>query len=699
MNLFSDKAADAPGRAAKDAPAPGDATPGDARPGTGETAGSAPAGSAPAGTEAPASLPILDYAAYYEAAETPLPPPAPEPQPGAASTRRTRRAAGDAETGDADARPGGTAGAGAGAGGAEADAGAGRRPGPPPRIAAGTGWALLLALSAVAAALAAALLGTTQIFMSEMIHDVLHLIDGARRIAVGQVPHVDFHTPLGRLSFQPVTWAAELFGLNWDRAILAANGLVAAALLPLLVWAGRSRLGFWPGLGLGIFCLYLCFALTWRFDYEASTLAMSYNRWGWALALPLSVLMIVPPRMQSRRAADWVDAVLIGLGAAALVWLKITYAAGVALLWLAWAAAGGRRMVALRSVLVGIPAIVIPAIIVAGGPGAAIGMAEGYFGDLMDVRNSNIRASAGAPPLAILAAPVHAPLAIIWVVAGLLLLKAGLRRSALMWFAAMAGTTLIAWQNYGNNQVGLVGLAACLPVFAVVIGAVRPDVKLAGIPADTALRAMTVAVALVAAQQVLLLNRSIFVGYREADGLREHPFVALGAPDLAIKTSLSGVVAEQSIVPPRTAPENLAPDQRRRELFGTLGARTLGGREFPDCTVRRGIPQVQEALQEAIAARPALQGRTILVADIVNHMWMSVGAPPQEGVQIWQYSPHGDTIAEAELFAVPTCAIDTSNRNQAIDEALARGDRLTSVLSLPLWEVFETAPALPAPGN
>jgi hypothetical protein len=58
-----------------------------------------------------------------------------------------------------------------------------------------------VAMTAFAVVLTAALLIPGKTFVTTMPQDVFIFIDGAYRLAHGQVPHLDFQTPLGALGF------------------------------------------------------------------------------------------------------------------------------------------------------------------------------------------------------------------------------------------------------------------------------------------------------------------------------------------------------------------------------------------------------------------------------------------------------------------------------------------------------------------
>ena len=72
--------------------------------------------------------------------------------------------------------------------------------------------------------------------------DTLHLADIVLRMAeFGQVPHLDFMTPLGILSVAPIAWFVEA-GINLGHAFFMAQLLVAGLLFVPAAYAAGTRL-------------------------------------------------------------------------------------------------------------------------------------------------------------------------------------------------------------------------------------------------------------------------------------------------------------------------------------------------------------------------------------------------------------------------------------------------------------------------
>lgn len=155
------------------------------------------------------------------------------------------------------------------------------------------------------------------------INDVLIFLDGAQRIAVGQVPNRDFHTALGPLVFY-IPAAGYLLSGNFGAAMPTGMAVLLVAFIPAMVRILPSRLSPPLAIGLAAFLVLLLAApinlgsAIWQLSF-----AMFYNRIGWA-ALGLLLVMYLVPANQTGK-ADLAD----GLAAAFLLlvqfYAKATY--------------------------------------------------------------------------------------------------------------------------------------------------------------------------------------------------------------------------------------------------------------------------------------------------------------------------------------------------------------------------------------
>ena len=157
--------------------------------------------------------------------------------------------------------------------------------------------------------------------------DIFFLLDGGYRVLQGQVPHRDFSSAWG-----PITYLVEAGGLLLSGMRPAGVGYASAVFGAMVAaWAymiGRARFSSGKALLLGIYTLLLMtapFSLGWgalNFSH-----AMVYNRYGYAL---LGIVLVecathIGHRNLTRRQAA-LGALSTGVAFALLLFLKVSYA-------------------------------------------------------------------------------------------------------------------------------------------------------------------------------------------------------------------------------------------------------------------------------------------------------------------------------------------------------------------------------------
>jgi hypothetical protein len=154
--------------------------------------------------------------------------------------------------------------------------------------------------------------------------DVFVLIDGAWRISNGQIPHTDFHNPIGAL-----VYAVFAFGMRIDGPSLQALAYGNSIFLSLVgLWTmaiSYKRLTPVFGLILTTFIVVLLAATRpLGYDVETTTYAMLYNRYGWALLSILMIQLLLAPKSEAARFAVF-DSLSAGLLLGLLFFCKITF--------------------------------------------------------------------------------------------------------------------------------------------------------------------------------------------------------------------------------------------------------------------------------------------------------------------------------------------------------------------------------------
>lgn len=159
--------------------------------------------------------------------------------------------------------------------------------------------------------------------------DVAVLLDGGWRIVSGQIPHTDFHNPIG-----PLAYLLVAFGMKVARpatsSIAYGTVLLMAILLPCSWRTASRRL---PSAVAFLVVLFLGFYLVTPrppgYGIFETTYAMIYNRQAYVLLFLLVLSVFLRPRNPSSVLA-WSDGLLVGILLALLLYCKITYF-GVAL--------------------------------------------------------------------------------------------------------------------------------------------------------------------------------------------------------------------------------------------------------------------------------------------------------------------------------------------------------------------------------
>jgi len=183
-------------------------------------------------------------------------------------------------------------------------------------------WKLLAILAVFLVVEAVLLLAPGRLAISGHEVDVLHATEAAMRLSMGQMQHVDFMTPLGILAFKPIAFFLDL-GLGISTANIAGNILIGLCFLPFLIWVGIRRLGDGLAVWFGILSLVMITAVVYGGEQATVSMSMHYNRWGWAAAFVLSMLILLPEQGEVSRPR--IDGIVIGAMLGFLLLLKVTF--------------------------------------------------------------------------------------------------------------------------------------------------------------------------------------------------------------------------------------------------------------------------------------------------------------------------------------------------------------------------------------
>jgi hypothetical protein len=180
-----------------------------------------------------------------------------------------------------------------------------------------------LAILGVALVCAAVLALPGRTMTAAFINDVLIFLDGAHRVAMGQVPNRDFHTALGPLVFYIPAIGYWLSG-SFGAAMPLGMAVLVVAFVPAMIHVATSRLRPMLSVALaGFLILILAAPINLGSPIGLLSFAMFYNRIGW-VAIGLLLVMYLAPTARTRR-GDLLDCASASFLLLIQIYTKVTY--------------------------------------------------------------------------------------------------------------------------------------------------------------------------------------------------------------------------------------------------------------------------------------------------------------------------------------------------------------------------------------
>ena len=519
------------------------------------------------------------------------------------------------------------------------------------------GIVLGVALAVAAVVLAALPFLKGAFFIGKHEGDTLHLADIVLRMAeAGQLPHLDFMTPIGIGAVWPIAAFVQA-GLGMGHAIFAAQAAVAALLFLPALRVALSRFSGALSWGFAFYLMVLCLALV-HGEAEASiSISMHYNRWAWALAYLAIPLAMLAPLGTPR---PWLDGALIGLAMAGLVLIKVTYFVAFAPPVLIALLARKQGWMILSAVLSGLAV----AVVVTGLLGVDFWLA--YLKDLQSVAGSETRPAPGHPLGSILAAPAYVAGTLTLVAAIIFLRQSGRMIEGMVLLFLLPGAIYVTWQNFGNDPQWLV-------LLALLAFALRPDeyvVNGFGWRMSEALRIVGIVAVTLGASSILNLMWSPF-RHLSMDEEKAVPLLS------ALPAHHDILVQEPRVyrVSYRTAADGPG------TAYAAYNARAdwpeptvLNGETLLDCELAAGYNAWFETVVKDLEAN-GQSGSSVLVADLFSALWLYGDLRPVAGAAPWYY---GGTpgIRAADHVLVPLCPTGLNVRTGMVKALEDAGWRL-----------------------
>lgn len=483
------------------------------------------------------------------------------------------------------------------------------------------------------------------LYLSQHEGDALHLMQILTLMADGWQPHRDFMTPIGVLAFWPITSLIEQ-GVSAGMALMLAQSLLALALMPAILWLAASRLRFWPAMLMAASTLVLVLALVHGETGRYVSVSMHYNRWAWALAIPVVLTAVLKP--QYRRSAI-ADGLLIGAGFLALALLKVTYVIG--LLPAVLVALSMRRQV--LTIAVGLIVVTLGIVLV--NQIFGVRFFWDYIGDLLTVLQSSTRPFPGEPWQVLVWAPEYVAGIVLLIFAVVTVRQAGRGVEGMALLLLTPGFLYITYQNFGNDPQWLM-------IVSVILFSVGPARKLAngwGWELKPAIRVAGLVALVLAVPGFVNMAYSPFRHL-----LSQSSDYGQMLPDLPVARDVFARTARDEKAEARIAAGPLMgyPDRRQTPPEDAV---SFNGEVLPKCRISRGMLATHRNYARTVAPYLDAPDDQIFVADIFSALWtMGAGAAP-DGLAPWNY---GQTqgFQTAEFLMVPRCATSPKVRRAVL---------------------------------
>ncbi|SMX44020.1 DUF2029 domain-containing protein [Actibacterium lipolyticum] len=493
--------------------------------------------------------------------------------------------------------------------------------------------------------------------------DTAHLLDLALRLAGGAQPHTEFMTPLGVLSYAPISFFLNM-GAGAGHAFIYSQILVALCLLPALWWAIISRLSGGWAYFFGFYVIVLTLALSQGQTTSAISVAMHYNRWAWSVAYIVVLIAVVAPVYRKSVVAD---GAIIGVGMAFLALCKLTYFAAFALPVLIallvrrqWGTLGA-------AVVAGIGVIAVMTLLM------GVDFWGAYLNDLLAVASSDVRPYPNKPFFTMLRLPAYMGGTLLVFLAVVLLRQAGKKDMGLLLMIFAPAFFYVMFQNFGNDPQWLV-------LTGVLIVLSRPEPGVSNSFGWDMRQALALAAAAIFALSSpaalnMIYSPMVHLKVNEAD-------FGVFLPTRPEHNDLFGdtkrayaLKANIRLDIPDTSPMVKGHGAAKEQTL-------LAGEPLRACELYDGAVGYFSSIAEELSAAGVGPDDGFLVADIVNVAWMFGDFKPLPGGGPWYYGG-APGLENARYLVVPNCPYRMSERHRIIGEVVKR--------ELPLKEVYRSS--------
>ena len=508
-------------------------------------------------------------------------------------------------------------------------------------------------------------------FLGKHEGDTLHFLQIVMRMEAGQVPHLDFMTPIGALAFAPFAW---LMGMGFEAgdAIMWSQVIGACLMAPAVFWVAASRLSTPLGALFVLVIMVLMLALVHGEAERTISISMHYNRWAWAAAFVAILAALLPP---VHRQSALADGMVIGVMMVVLVMIKVTYFAAFALpVVLALVLNKQLRALGL-AVLTG---LVIAAVLTLW---LGVDYWLAYLNDLMTVRGSEVRPQPGEDLNAVIVAPAYKGASLLAVVSVILLRQAKADVAGLILLLLVPGFFYVTYQNFGNDPQWLY-------LLPILILAFRPGEEAVGLFGWPLRPAMNIAAAMAMAFAMpSFFNLAFSPSRHYSKDVEDIAALVPGDPRLAdlilAEVRATRVDGRVALDGPGTGLEGYAERADREEPV------TFMGETFAYCSTELGLSAFMETIAKDLDAEGLSAGKSAFAADLFTAYWLYGGLEPVPGGAPWFYGGLPGYEA-ADYLLVPICPLAVDVQKQILDQITELGtDDLTEIRRTPLYILYD----------
>ncbi len=523
---------------------------------------------------------------------------------------------------------------------------------------------------AVIVALCGAALLKGGLYIGRHEGDTLHVMQIVFRMAQGQVPHLDFVTPIGIMAFAPIVLFVKL-GYGIGMSFLLAQTLMAIVFLPVVWWVAYSRMrGFLPYL-FGLIIFVLIAALVHGEAQRAVSVSMHYNRWSWAAAFVAIATALLPTL---GRARPRVDGIIIGLAMTFLLLTKVTFFAAFSvpiLVALLLRRSYWTTLYSLGSALFFVGLVTIF---------AGIEFWQAYLSNLLEVALSDVRPKPGEPLGTVIGAPAYIGGSMMLITGVILLRQSREAIGGLVLLLLAPAFFYVTYQNFANDPQWLLMLGVLLIAFIP-----RTDVR-NGLGWD-----MRSAIKTAAAISFALTAPSFF---NLAYSPFRHYFVdTTEYTQMLPKADLQGDIQTLDVRTARTnATVPLAAEGTELLAYREMAQReeptVFNGETLPDCELSLGMSAWFDTIAGDLDGAGLTAGKSIFAADLISSYWLFGDLEPLKGGAPWYYGGLPG-IENADYLLVPLCPLTQGWRGKILAKIDQAGLEFTEIRRTQLYVLYQ----------